>query len=251
MHVKEVREIVNVATVAPLPSVAVTAPPVDTAAEFPNDRQEDEEEDEDDRSTVAMMQDASVQTSETGQDDIMMEDVDEADKENNPLVRRRKGRNEDGRRSDESDASSNEEISRCTQTEREESTTGRGQVQLAYPNSSDTASDLGGLLDSDKMHPEGDDYKIVFISSDSSKSGDSMEEGSFEDAADIQSHSRQTSSSVHDSESAAGFIDESDWDFFAARGQQPPQPPVPVPIIQHPVHSAAAPPAPPSTTSTS
>ena len=48
-------------------------------------------------------------------------------------------------------------------------------------------SDIG--LDADKIHPEGDDYKIVFISSDSSKSS---LEGSF-DTADAMN------STIHDS----------------------------------------------------
>ena len=48
-------------------------------------------------------------------------------------------------------------------------------------------SDIG--LDADKIHPEGDDYKLVFISSDSSKSS---LEGSF-DTADAMN------STIHDS----------------------------------------------------
>lgn len=238
---KEVREVGNsaanpsrVATVAPMS--IVTAEPAQIVVDYGDGRDEEEE-----GSVVTMMQDASVQTSETGQDDQETDD----ERSDVTVQQRRPPPEEAGARgvggSDESDGT-NEEISRCTKrTHREQQSSEQRTVTAqsqTYPNSSDTASDIGGLLDSDKMHPEGDDYKIVFISSDSSKSGDSLE-GSFDNDTmgidQMHSHSRQTcrSSSVHDSESAAGFIDESDWDFFAARGQQQPQPPIAAVPIQH------------------
>ena len=57
-------------------------------------------------------------------------------------------------------------------------------------------SDIG--LDADKMHTEGDDYKIVFISSDSSKSS---LEGSF-DTSDVMH------STIHDSTDMGTFVVE-------------------------------------------
>ena len=214
-HVKEVRDVV---AVTPLP--AAQQPAIEVVVDYDDD---DDEEENDSNSTMTMMQDASVQTSETGQD------YHEEESSSSSATARRADEeliNGSGGMmmgSDESDGT-NEEIARCTTGDQRAATS--QSLSQPYPNSSDTASDIGGLLDSDKMHPEGDDYKIVFISSDSSKSSDSLE-GSFDDTGDhLHSHSRQTSSSVHDSESAAGFIDESDWDFFASRGQQPPQQPI-------------------------
>jgi len=148
--------------------------------------------DEDDDEEECQMQDVSVQTSETGQDD---DDERQQDAEV---------------RSEMSDSNSAGTPRKETPATGHQSTVSNSAL---YQNS-DTASDLGGLMDSDKIHPEGDDYKIVFISSDSSKSGDSLE-GSF-DATD---HSRQASS-LHDSESVTGFIDENDWLAFASAGKQ-------------------------------
>ncbi|EFX89823.1 CG33555-PC-like protein [Daphnia pulex] len=245
----------------------VTAEPAQVVSVDYAHEAHEEEEEEEEGSMVTMMQDASVQTSETGQD---YQEMDEEPRSDVVTVQRNRTRPEEEEEeeeeemgvagvggSDESDGT-NEEISRCTQMvghpKRDQSQVTRtvtAQSQT-YPNSSDTASEIGGLLDSDKMHPEGDDYKIVFISSDSSKSGDDSLEGSFDNDPLLllgmdhhhhhhhhhhqmmHSHSRQTcrSSSVHDSESAAGFIDESDWDFFAARGQQQPPVVVTMPIQQ-------------------
>ncbi|XP_046438742.1 uncharacterized protein LOC124190211 isoform X4 [Daphnia pulex] len=278
----------RIATVAPM-SIVTAEPAQVVSVDYAHDAHEEEEEEE--GSMVTMMQDASVQTSETGQD---YQEMDEEPRSDVVTVQRNRTRPEEEEEeeeemgvagvggSDESDGT-NEEISRCTQMvghQRDQSEVTRtvtAQSQT-YPNSSDTASEIGGLLDSDKMHPEGDDYKIVFISSDSSKSGDDSLEGSFDNDPlllgmdhhhhhhhQMHSHSRQTcrSSSVHDSESAAGFIDESDWDFFAARGQQQPPVVVTMPIQQQqqqqqqqqfqllPEPVKPAPPAPPSTVTVS
>ncbi|KAK7083408.1 hypothetical protein SK128_027397, partial [Halocaridina rubra] len=80
---------------------------------------------------------------------------------------------------------------------------------------SDTASDI--VLDAEKILPEGDDYKIVFISSDSSKDS---ELNSSIDSDNSGSPSRRVSSinTVNDSDNA-GFIDESDWDYFESESQ--------------------------------
>ncbi|XP_065563349.1 uncharacterized protein LOC136029163 isoform X2 [Artemia franciscana] len=75
-----------------------------------------------------------------------------------------------------------------------------------HHQSSDTASDIA--IENERIKPEGDDYRLVFISSDSSKS--SLED-SFEQ--ETQDFSRQPSSLINESDNA-GFIDESDWDFY-------------------------------------
>ncbi|XP_066964987.1 uncharacterized protein [Macrobrachium rosenbergii] len=80
---------------------------------------------------------------------------------------------------------------------------------------SDTASDI--VLDNEKIVPGGDDYKIVFISSDSSKDS---ELNSSIDSDNSGSPSRRVSSvnTINDSDTA-GFIDESDWDYFESESQ--------------------------------
>ncbi|XP_069160702.1 serine-rich adhesin for platelets isoform X3 [Procambarus clarkii] len=80
---------------------------------------------------------------------------------------------------------------------------------------SDTASDI--VLDAEKILPEGDDYKLVFISSDSSKDS---ELNSSIDSDNSGSPSRRVSSvsAVNDSDNA-GFIDESDWDYYESESQ--------------------------------
>ncbi|ROT65923.1 hypothetical protein C7M84_016079 [Penaeus vannamei] len=78
------------------------------------------------------------------------------------------------------------------------------------PRNSDTASDI--VLDAQRMVPEGDDYKLVFISSDSSK--DSELNSSIDSDTSASPSRRVSSASAVNDSDTAGFIDESDWDYF-------------------------------------
>ena len=157
------------------------------------DRYEQMSEDSASEMTSAM-QDASVQTSDLLSDEYRSDFLDTTNEEMGSAGRLdRSGSQLEDRRS----CGIQSEVS------------GGG---LPYHNQSDTASDI--VLDTNKILPEGDDYKIVFISSDSSKSS---LEGSFDTSDQSPLHSRHPSS-VNESETA-GFIDESDWDFFSSHGR--------------------------------
>lgn len=213
-HLREVRDVQISVSTQPTAEIAYPHRIV-----VDDDYEEDEEEEEEE----CEMQDASVQTSDTGQDvqqpDTIggLEDVTHpADSSHHVLEPSPLGHHHHNVAEKNGNSNESAKIPGTSGS----APSGGSPAAYHQNNSSDSASDNGGcILDSDKMHPEGDDYKIVFISSDSSKSGDSLE-GSF-DGADQQSTSaRQMSggTSLQDSESATGFIDENDWLFFASAG---------------------------------
>ncbi|XP_069937971.1 serine-rich adhesin for platelets-like isoform X3 [Cherax quadricarinatus] len=80
---------------------------------------------------------------------------------------------------------------------------------------SDTASDI--VLDAEKIIPESDDYKLVFISSDSSKDSE-LNSSIDSDNSGSPSRNVSSASAVNDSDNS-GFIDESDWDYFESESQ--------------------------------
>ncbi|XP_063863723.1 uncharacterized protein LOC135102404 isoform X2 [Scylla paramamosain] len=98
-----------------------------------------------------------------------------------------------------------------TKLEFDDRSSGRHSDNSSSHRHSDTASDI--VLDAEKIQPEGDDYKLVFISSDSSKDS---ELNSSIDSDTSGSPSRRVSSAVNDSDNS-GFIDESDWDYFESQ----------------------------------
>lgn len=102
-----------------------------------------------------------------------------------------------------------------TKLEFDDRSSGRHSDNSSTQRHSDTASDI--VLDAEKIQPEGDDYKLVFISSDSSKES---ELNSSIDSDTSGSPSRRVSSmsAVNDSDNS-GFIDESDWDYFESHSQ--------------------------------
>ncbi|XP_050719344.1 uncharacterized protein LOC127000010 isoform X4 [Eriocheir sinensis] len=102
-----------------------------------------------------------------------------------------------------------------TKLEFDDRSSGRHSDNSSTQRHSDTASDI--VLDAEKIQPEGDDYKLVFISSDSSKDS---ELNSSIDSDTSGSPSRRVSSmsAVNDSDNS-GFIDESDWDYYESQSQ--------------------------------
>ena len=119
------------------------------------------------------------------------------------LERRPKDRRSASSPSDASDGT--------TKLEFDDRSSGRHSDNSSSQRHSDTASDI--VLDAEKIQPESDDYKLVFISSDSSKDS---ELNSSIDSDTSGSPSRRVSSAVNDSDNS-GFIDESDWDYFESQ----------------------------------
>ncbi|CAL4058841.1 unnamed protein product [Meganyctiphanes norvegica] len=89
---------------------------------------------------------------------------------------------------------------------------GHSRGSSAPGRTSDSASDIA--LDTEKIVPEGDDYKLVFISSDSSKDS---ELNSSIDSDNSGSVSRK---GVSSGDNGGGFIEESDWDYYESRSQK-------------------------------
>ena len=191
---------------------------------YSNQQQEEDEDDE----VITMMQDACVQTSEAEEEDEV--NLSQEEEEEIETLRCYSTNNNNDKAS----------VARIVMKEDggKKETTGTGNLSDGAASSDGGGQVIQSSLNHQRMlQPEGDDYKIVFISSGSessnSKSGAGdwlvpepsepggstvtmakSVAGSF-DMADRQSTSRRTSSS------AQGFIDESDWDFYTAQSPDP------------------------------